>query len=152
MHARQEFLLLNYLRNKVEINKNSTLGQHALLKMIPNSLRFKASVKWWPWAKSLQGHCLANFLKFPVGSQWLHTSRVFTRKQMPDSPGQWWHRADTPKMGTPELKGTVDPLDQHLHICLSSDFVTLGMPTLLPATEVNPVWWEPTRLASQELT
>lgn len=38
--------LLNYPRNKEAVNKNSTLEQYVLLKMIFNRLGFKASVQW----------------------------------------------------------------------------------------------------------
>lgn len=133
-----------------EIRWRSIKIQHCdnvILKMLPN---IKASVKQWPWTKSLQVHCLAHLLK----PQWDLTGYTqgegtqVSRYQIT----QWWHRADTPKMSTSRAGTTRTPSQRRCWLIHSTNtpphtpgFVTLGTPTLLPAPKVPPVWWEPTR-------
>lgn len=131
-----------------EIRWRSIKIQHCdnvLLKMLPN---IKASVKQWPWTKSLQVHCLAHLLKLPVGSHWPHTRGGHTRKQIPIT--QWWHRADTPKMSTSRAGTTRTPSQRRCWLippglCDSGDAHTSpsseGTSCLVGANEVAPSPW-----------
>lgn len=116
-----------------EIRWESIKIQHyysVLLKMLPN---IKASVKQWPWTKSLQVHCLVHLLKLPVGSHWPHTTgggKHVSRYQIP----QWCTVVAQSRHSKSEhIKGRnhqnsfseallVDPFNQHLPLSLSPGF------------------------------
>lgn len=108
----------------------------------------RPSVKRWPWTKSLQVHCLENVLKLHTQEECTHVRRC----QIPQDNGvaKNTHSENGHTKGSNHQNSfsdalLVDPLTQHLPLSLSPDFVTLGMPTFLPAPDINPIWWEPTR-------
>lgn len=153
IRAKLEFLLLDYLRIKVAVSKNSTLGSYGPLKMTPNSLRFKASVTWCPWARGLQVLCPANLPKLPVGPHWPRAQGMLACKQMPDS-ARWCWRSGYSR------NGHIIPQGQDLPGALLVRG-TAGwaiQPTPLPpptlwlweahpssSSAVTPAWWGPMR-------